>query len=317
MEAAYLRDIQRIALQRPITSIFFGGGTPSLMSERLVDRLINALNKRFGFAKDIEISIEANPDALLKPKMQAFQQSGINRLSIGVQALTEDGLKFLGRRHSLKKALLCIQDAHSIFKNLSIDLIYARPHQTRKQWDTELEMALSFHLPHYSLYQLTIEEGTPFYRKGIEPPDEEACRGLFMQTLEKMDKAGIPLYEVSNFAKPGFECRHNLIYWQGNDYAGIGPAAHGRLGLTATEKPADVEAWLQGKQEQTQLSQEERFEEKLLMGLRLRQGMSKAGIEPNKIQQAVQKGWLIEEKHLIRPTIEGLLMLNQLIVLLA
>jgi oxygen-independent coproporphyrinogen-3 oxidase len=182
----------------------------------------------------------------------------------------------------------------------------------------ELDLLLSLDLPHVSLYQLTIEEGTAFYKKGIVLPDDELARELYLMTVDKLKEKGLFLYEVSNFAKPSFECRHNLLYWHGDDYAGVGPAAHGRLGLIATENSADISQWLKNGSVLTQLTKEERFEEKIMMGLRLSQGMSAKDIDPKKIEKAVLNGWLNfnQENLWMSPTQEGLLMLNQLILML-
>ena len=315
--AGYLRDLKDLP-KRPVTSVFFGGGTPSMMSEKLLERILHQVEQSFGFAPNIEISLEANPDAITKEKMIAFKQIGVNRLSLGVQALNDADLKFLGRIHSAKTALTRIEQMHQIFDNCSIDLIYARPNQTMEEWEKELKQVLSFDLPHISLYQLTIEEGTVFDRKGIEPADDETARNLYLKTIEMTDLAGIPLYEVSNFAQSGFECRHNLLYWQGDDYAGIGPAAHGRLGLIATENPKKVDEWIKKGTSKTTLTATERFEEKLLMGLRLRKGMSATGSHPDKLEKAVRQGWLLynPRNEWMAPTMEGLMMLNQLILML-
>ena len=315
--SGYIRDLKKLPLQ-PVTSVFFGGGTPSMMSEELLEKILFQIQQDFGFAPDIEISLEANPDAITKEKMLSFKQIGVNRLSLGVQALNDADLKFLGRIHSAKTALTRIEQMHQIFDNCSVDLIYARPDQTIGAWEKELKQVLSFDLPHISLYQLTIEEGTAFEKKGIEAVDDEIARKLYLKTFEMMEQAGVPLYEVSNFAKKGFECRHNLLDWEGDDYAGIGPAAHGRLGLIATENPKSVADWIKKGSFQIRLSAGERFEEKLLMGLRLRKGMSATGIHPDKLEEAVRKGWLFYDARnsWMAPTMEGLLMLNQLILLL-
>lgn len=315
--SGYIRDLKNLP-KRPVTSIFFGGGTPSMMSEKLLEQILCQIRQDFGFAPDIEISLEANPDAITREKMLSFKQIGVNRLSLGVQALNDTDLKFLGRIHSAKTALSRIEQMRNIFDNCSVDLIYARPNQTIKAWEKELKQILSFDLPHISLYQLTIEEGTAFERKIIEAADDETARKLYLKTFEIMEQASIPLYEVSNFAKSGFECRHNLLYWQGDDYAGVGPAAHGRLGLIATENPKSVADWIKKGSIQTTLSPSERFEEKILMGLRLRKGISSKGIHPDKLEEAVRKGWLFYDvrNSWMAPTMEGLLMLNQLILLL-
>lgn len=323
--AGYQRDLEKTAElvnakapagKRTVTSVFFGGGTPSLMSLGMTEKLLKQIDKLFALCKTAEISMEANPDAIDLEKMQALKSLGINRLSLGVQALNEADLRFLGRRHTLKTALTRIEQMHKVFDNCSIDLIYARANQTLNAWRQELGQALAFGLPHLSLYQLTIEEGTVFERHKVEGADDEQARALYLETLQMTDKAGIPLYEVSNFAKSGFECQHNLLYWQGDDYAGIGPAAHGRLGLIATENPRQVKAWLTQGGAQTLLSEKERFEEKLLMGLRLKKGMSALGLNPTKIDEMVGRGWLHYDARAnwIAPTLEGLLMLNQLIL---
>ncbi len=316
LESAYIRDLKRIPI-RTVTSLFFGGGTPSLMSPRLVHRLITVIRDNFPVASEMEISLEANPDAIDKLKMEAFHAAGINRLSLGIQALNQKDLKFLGRRHTLETALQRIEEMKSVFYNFSFDLIYARPGQTLQAWQNELEEALSFNPPHLSLYQLTIEEETPFARKNIDLPDDEIARSLYEWTLERMEKADCPFYEVSNFARSGFECRHNLLYWEGDDYAGIGPAAHGRLGLIATENPKNLSSWLKGETITTLLSPFERQEEKLIMGLRLKKGISDKGLSPINIQKAIKKGWLKQEKGRIFATREGFMMLNQLILELA
>ena len=313
----YMRDLQNTP-HAPITSVFFGGGTPSMMSAGLLEKFLTEIERDFGFSPDVEISLEANPDAITKEKMLDFKKAGVNRLSLGVQALNDTDLKFLGRIHSAQTALARIDEMRQVFDNCSIDLIYAHPNQTLKSWEAELKRVLSFDLPHISLYQLTIEEGTPFDRKGVEPADDETARLLYIKTFEMTEATGVPLYEVSNFARDGFECRHNLLYWQGDDYAGIGPAAHGRLGLLATENPKDVKEWLSNGTMQTKLTEQERFEEKLLMGLRLRKGMSSKGIHSDKLEEAVRRGWLFYNPRdsWMAPTMEGSLMLNQLIVLL-
>ena len=315
--AGYLRDLKNLPV-RKVDSVFFGGGTPSMMSPYLLEKILLFIEKKFGFSESVEISLEANPDAIDLDKMKSFHSLGVNRLSMGVQALNDADLRFLGRIHNLKTAVMRIEQMHSIFDNCSIDLIYARPNQTIQSWNDELNMVLSFGLPHLSLYQLTIEEGTVFDKKKVEPADDEVARALYLNTLEKMEQNGLFLYEVSNFAKPLFECKHNLLYWQGDDYAGIGPAAHGRLGLMATENPANIAQWMTVGTMQTPLTKEERFEETVMMGLRLKKGMSAKGINPKKIQQAVLNGWLyFNERDLwMAPTMEGLLMLNQLILLL-
>ena len=311
----YLRDLEN-AHKQPVSSIFFGGGTPSMLSAQSVDKVISFIAKNFTITLDAEITIEANPDAIDKHKMADFKNCGVNRLSLGVQALNDQDLKFLGRLHNLETALIRIEEMKSVFDNCSIDLIYARPNQTLEQWEKELDTALNFDLPHLSLYELSIEEGTPFYRKGITPCDDEVARELYLFTLDRTEKAGLPYYEVSNFAKKGFESRHNLLYWQGDDYLGIGPAAHGRIGLKATQNPVNVNEWLQKGTIAEELTPQERQEEKIMMGLRLREGITIEGIKEKNIKQALKNGWIENNPNRIIPTKEGILMLNQLTLLL-
>ena len=318
MLKTYIRDMQMFPSLQPLTSIFFGGGTPSLMRLSFFEKLMQAIRTHYSLASDIEISMEVNPDTVDKTKLQEFKNLGINRLSIGVQSLNEKDLKFLGRTHTVARAIQCIQDAQHIFRNINIDLIYARPHQSLKAWEQELTQALAFNLPHYSLYQLTIEENTLFEKRGQNAASDMQARRLYTLTDNIMQAAQHPAYEVSNYAKKSFECRHNMTYWLGVDYIGIGPSAHGRLGLNATTNQRSVPAWMKTGPQIDTLTHQERDLEKLLMGLRLRQHpFPSKGLNPRNIQQAIQKGWLIQSAHGILPTLQGTLMLNQLILLLA
>lgn len=317
LEQAYARDIALIPHTQTVTSIFFGGGTPCLMSCALVEHILHTLSAQFQIAPDVEISMEVNPDAINTAKMQDFKAAGVNRLSIGVQALDSASLTFLGRRHSLQTAINCISQATKVFDNVSIDLMYARPHQTSAQWAAELDKALAFGLPHYSLYQLTIENGTPFARRGITGADEELSRILFLETLEKMARAGYLAYEVSNFAKTGYTCRHNQTYWRGFDYAGIGAAAHGRLGMTATENPAHIGDWLAGKRTVYTLTPTEKAEESLILGLRSCEGVLCKNLAPKAVLKALHNHWIEQKGDRLIPTPDGWLMLNQLTLLLA
>lgn len=319
--AGYLRDLKQMADLTDnctLTSIFFGGGTPSLMSPSFMEKIMHAVTSTFNLSDDIEITMEANPDAITRDKMHTFANLGINRLSIGVQALNDTDLHFLGRRHSVKTALTRIEEAKSVFPRINMDLIYARPNQTAEQWESELQHALSLGLHHYSLYQLTIEENTVFGQKDISPANEEVAEQLYRLTDDIMINAGIPSYEVSNYAKTGEESRHNLTYWTGGNYIGIGPAAHGRIGLKASVSPKSVDKWIKEGISLEQLTPQERFEEYVLMGLRLThtpfptQGLSKEGI-----QKAIKMGWITQsdDKTTITPTLAGTLMLNELIVM--
>lgn len=315
----YLRDLDLFMKHsdRPLTSLFFGGGTPSLMSVLFLTQLMKEINKRFSFAPTIEITMEANPDAIDAEKMKAFKDLGVNRLSLGVQSLKDEDLIFLGRRHSVQTALNRLNDAVKIFDRVNMDLIYARPAQTLKDWEHELKKALELGLTHYSLYQLTLEEGTLFYKQGLELPPEELARELYIQTDEIMKKASCASYEVSNYAKTGHESVHNLTYWLGGDYLGIGPAAHGRIGLTATSAPPHVKDWLQKGLVTETLTPRERFEEKVLMGLRLTQTpFPIEGLCMQGVQCALELKWIERQANSILPTLEGTLMLNELILML-
>ncbi len=314
----YLRDLKQFQTTKPITSIFFGGGTPSLMSPQLFDKLMNTIQKYYALAPDCEISVEANPDAITKEKMLFFKKSGINRLSVGVQSLNKKALQFLGRKHSIQTAIKIIQTAQEIFNNINMDLIYARPHQKLKDWENELQKALSFQLPHYSLYQLTIEPNTVFGHQHMILPSEIQMRKMYSLTDEIMNNAKCPAYEVSNYAQKGFECRHNMAYWLGCDYIGIGPAAHGRIGLNATQNKASVSLWLKTPTQIEKLTEEQRELEKLLMGLRLRNiPYPIKNLDPNGLKKALQQNWITLNKTGILPTLDGILMLNKLVLLLA
>ncbi|MFO1190014.1 MAG: radical SAM family heme chaperone HemW [Alphaproteobacteria bacterium] len=273
---------------RRLSSIFIGGGTPSLMDAATVAAIIDRAARHWSFADDIEISLEANPGAVDAERFAGFRLAGINRLSIGVQALDDDALRQLGRRHDLATALDAITVARNLFPRMSFDLIYARPGQTAKAWLAELARALDLAADHLSLYQLTLERGTPFYaawqRGELAPLGEEDAASLFETTQAALADAGLPAYEISNHARPGAECRHNLIYWRSGDCIPIGPGAHGRL--TAGNQRRAIhrirlpEAWLtaverdgHATRESTVLSEAERLDEFMLMGLRLTEGI--------------------------------------------
>lgn len=236
--AAYLREIEFFAPRlkgRKITTIFFGGGTPSLMPLQLVEKILEKISSCWEVDKHCEITLEANPTSFESSKFLDFKKAGINRLSIGVQALNDADLKFLGREHSAKEAIAVIKKAGEIFENFSFDLIYARPKQTLANWSQELKQALEFNTKHLSLYQLTIEKGTKFFRefqqKKFIMPGENLSADFYDLTNEITADKGFDLYEISNYAKKNFECAHNLVYWQGGDYLGIGAGAHSRVFL--------------------------------------------------------------------------------------
>ncbi|AIL12350.1 coproporphyrinogen III oxidase [Candidatus Paracaedimonas acanthamoebae] len=273
---------------RSLKSVFFGGGTPSLMAPQTVATLLDQLSHYWQLQEDLEITLEANPTSIEADKFRDFKSAGVNRVSVGIQALNDQDLKFLGRTHGREDALKALAIAKNIFDRFSFDLIYARPQQTVKQWQEELKEALTLAQGHLSLYQLTIEQGTAFYtahqRKDFAIPDDHLAADLYEATQEMMEKVGLPAYEISNHARLGQESRHNLAYWQGEDYVGVGPGAHGRLTLDhdrfAFKEIRAPEIWMkavleheQGIDEKVKLSAEEVFTERLMMGLRLRKGI--------------------------------------------
>ncbi|MBS0255121.1 MAG: coproporphyrinogen III oxidase [Proteobacteria bacterium] len=273
----------------PLSSIFFGGGTPSLMAPATVARLIEEAEARWGFAEGIEITLEANPSSVEAEAFAALAVAGVNRVSLGVQALNDGALRFLGRLHGADEALAALATARRHFPRVSFDLIYARPGQSLAQWQAELERALDFGTEHLSLYQLTIEPGTRFAtlaREGqLTLPDEDMAADLFALTRAATAAAGLPAYEISNHARPGAESRHNLTYWRYQDYAGIGPGAHGRRGGMATVRHRKPENWLEamarqgnGIAEARALEPREQAAEALLMGLRLAEGVDMAAL---------------------------------------
>ncbi len=273
---------------REVSTIFFGGGTPSLMQPSTVQAILDAIAKHWTVARDVEVTLEANPTSVDATRFRGYRTAGVNRVSLGVQALDDAALKELGRLHSSREALDAVAVARSIFDRYSFDLIYARPKQSPQAWAQELKRAIAEAAEHLSLYQLTIEPDTPFaalHKSGkLVVPDDDCGRDLYDTTQEICAQAGLPSYEVSNHARPGAECRHNLVYWRGHEYAGIGPGAHGRLDIggmrqaTATEKRP--EAWLtqvesvgHGLVTDEALTREEQADEFLLMGLRLAEGI--------------------------------------------
>lgn len=289
---AFEREIARTAEEtgpRVLRSVFLGGGTPSLMSPALVEGVLRAVRAAWPLANDVEVTLEANPTSVEAERFRGFRAAGVDRVSLGVQALRDDDLRRLGRLHDADQALRAIEVARSVFARVSFDLIYARQHQTVAAWREELGRALSLGPDHLSLYQLTIEDGTAFgarHRVGRLPglPDDGLGADLWDVTQALCDAAGLPAYEVSNHAVPGAEGRHNLVYWRSGDWAGIGPGAHGRLTLRgrrwATAAARAPSAWLDavetgtGEVERVEIPAPDRAEELLLMGLRLREGVS-------------------------------------------
>ena len=274
---------------RALSSIFFGGGTPSLMPQATVAALIEKAAQLWSFTSDIEITLEANPSSVEAAKFAGLASAGVNRVSLGLQALHDDALTFLGRAHTVHESLAALGIAQREFARVSIDLIYARPDQTEAQWQAELAQALSFGTSHMSLYQLTIEPGTRFasdVRTGaFVPANDDYAAGLFEITQAMTADAGIPAYEISNHARAGQQSRHNLTYWRYQDYAGIGPGAHGRRLNTATQRHKKPENYLSavarnghGIKAEDALNPATRATEALLMGLRLSEGVDLADI---------------------------------------
>jgi putative oxygen-independent coproporphyrinogen III oxidase len=287
----FAREIETTAERVPgreVTSIFLGGGTPSLMAPQTVGAILDAIGKHWRVAPDAEVTLEANPTSVEATRFAGYRAAGVSRVSLGVQALDDASLKMLGRLHSAREALDAVAIARRSFARYSFDLIYARPDQTPAMWTDELKLAIAEAAEHLSLYQLTIEEGTPFFglhaAGKLKTPDEAVARALYDVTQEVCAQHGLAAYEISNHARPGAECQHNLVYWRGEEYAGIGPGAHGRLDIngarhaTATDKRPEtwlmrVEANGHGVMTDERLNSVERADEFLLMGLRLAEGI--------------------------------------------
>jgi putative oxygen-independent coproporphyrinogen III oxidase len=291
---AFAREIATTAARtgaRKVTSIFLGGGTPSLMQPQTVGAILDAIGAHWHVADDVEVTLEANPTSVEATRFAGYRAAGVNRVSLGVQALDDASLKMLGRLHTAQEAMDAVAIARTAFDRYSFDLIYARPDQTAAMWTDELTRAIGEAAEHLSLYQLTIEPETPFaglYAAGkLAIPSEDLARDLYDLTQWICVDAGLPAYEISNHARPGAECRHNLVYWRGHEYAGVGPGAHGRLntGLqrVATETEKRPESWLMrveatgtGQTVNETLTPGETADEYLLMGLRLAEGIEPA-----------------------------------------
>ena len=289
---AYLSEIAssrgRLAAPRAVDSIFFGGGTPSLMQPATVAALVEAVERAFGLSDQCEITLEANPGSVEAGRFRGYRHAGVNRVSLGVQSLDDEQLKRLGRIHSVAEALKAIDIAKATFDRISFDLIYARPGMTEASWEAELTRALGLQAGHLSLYQLTIEDGTPFaalHKAGkLKIPEPELADRLYEITQDMTEAAGLPAYEISNHARPGEESRHNLVYWRYGDYIGVGPGAHGREtraeGRFATISEKHPETWAalvnrtgSGMVESELLNADAQADELLLMGLRLAEGV--------------------------------------------
>jgi len=343
---ALLAEIDRHAEEfgrRPLETIFFGGGTPSLMAPATVAAVIERACARFAPAADLEITLEANPTSVEVGRLAGFRAAGVNRVSLGVQALDDEALRFLGREHDAAQALAAVDLAAHLFPRFSFDLIYGRPGQTAAAWRDELGRALQHAGGHLSVYQLTIEPGTPFHlleRTGaLQMPDDDLQAELYELTQELLGAAGLAAYEISNHARPGEESRHNLIYWRSGAWAGIGPGAHGRLdlagGRVATEAWRLPKAWLErvlrtgsGERTRAALSVSEEVEEVLVMGLRLAEGVDLARLErvarlpfdrlldPAALERFVADRWLVLQEGRLAATADGRQRLNGILAAL-
>ncbi len=329
--------------RRPLVSIFFGGGTPSLMDPATVAALIADARRLFAPVAEPEITLEANPTSVEAGRLAGFRDAGVNRLSLGVQALDDVSLAALGRKHSAPEAIVALETARALFPRFSFDLITARPGQTLAAWRAELRRALALAADHLSLYQLTIEPGTGFealHRTGrLVLPDDDTAAALYDATGEEAARFGLLAYEVSNYARPGSESRHNLQYWRYGDYAGIGPGAHGRVtlgdNLLATRRHRAPEPWAElvehhghGSSEDAPLAPPDRAREALLMGLRLSEGIDAArfaqrtgigldaALDPGTLARALEEGYLVRDAAALRATPDGRKRLDALLAAL-
>ena len=341
--AALLRELDHYAADtsgRRLASIFFGGGTPSLMEPATVAAVIERAGQHWPFAADIEITLEANPTSVEAGKFAGFRSAGVNRVSLGVQALNDTDLRFLGRHHSAIEARAAIEIARRHFARYSFDLIYARPGQSAAAWSAELAEAVSLAGDHLSVYQLTIEPETVFgaaHRRGeLEVPAEDDAAALFELTQERLEAAGLPAYEISNHARPGAESRHNLTYWRYGDYVGIGPGAHGRLtiggGKFATRQHRAPEAWLaaveatgHATRQRDPVAAEDRLSDLMMMGLRTVEGVRRsrvlaecgraleAALDAVRLERLTGGGFLVLDEAGLRATPAGRQRLNAVI----
>ncbi len=341
--SAFAREIAYHAAETPgrkVRSVFFGGGTPSLMAPKTVGSILDTIAKHWKMEPNAEITLEANPTSVEAGRFRGYQGAGVNRISIGVQALNDADLRALGRKHSVAEAIAALETGKAIFPRVSFDLIYARVGQTEKAWREELERAMKLATEHVSLYQLTIEPDTIFerlWRAGkLAIPDDDLGRALFDATQEIAEKHGMPAYETSNHARPGAESRHNLVYWRYGDYVGIGPGAHGRI-VTGAKRRAQAnekhpEMWLaqveiegHGLISDDPLSHEEQSDEFLLMGLRLREGIdvhryeaiSGRRLSASQIQSLAEDGFITATGGRIRVTPMGAPLLDTIVADLA
>ncbi len=347
-EAAYLKALESYAAAMPdrtVSSVFFGGGTPSLIPPAMIGRLLDKIHQLWPCVNDLEVTLEANPTSVEAKKFAAFKEAGVNRVSMGVQALDDAELKFLGRRHTLDEALAAIEIAGDLFDRFSFDLIYARPQQTLEIWEAELRRAAGLAKGHLSLYQLTIERNTPFYfdheQGKFSIPKDDLAADFYLLTQSVMRELGLPIYEVSNHAAgEAQQSRHNLLYWHYGEYIGIGPGAHGRIDLEggryATRDHQAPESWLNlverqgsGAHPYQLLSLEEQVLEALMMGLRLADGIGLENfkrfgaaewsdiVDMKQLRVFESEGWLRADEANIALSDEGLLRLNSIVPRLA
>jgi len=333
--SALLASLDHFAARTPgrrVASVFFGGGTPSLMDPRTVGAVLDRIQRRWTVDGDVEVTLEANPGSVEAARFQGYRAAGVNRVSIGVQALDDRALAALGRRHDAGEATAAVALAARVFPRWSFDLIYARPEQSVRAWEDELDRALAFAGDHLSVYQLTIEPGTQYAtlhaRGTLRLPDEDTQAALYETTQARLAARGLPAYEISNHARPGGESRHNLVYWRYGDYVGVGPGAHGRIadgaGKCATRQRKAPETWLDaveadghGGEPDTALTPEERLVEMLMMGLRLAEGVALdrvaaetgrplgAWIAPDRIDRLVRGGFLALDAARLAATAAG------------
>ncbi|MBO6635349.1 radical SAM family heme chaperone HemW [Parvibaculum sp.] len=333
---ALLRELEHmrsLSGPRAVRSVFFGGGTPSLMLPATVEAVLSKIAALWTMEEGVEITLEANPTSVEAGRFRGYRATGVNRLSLGVQSLDDAELKFLGRLHTAEEALAAIALARDTFPRLSFDLIYARPGQTREKWEAELRAALAHAADHLSLYQLTIEPDTAFarlYEKGaFALPDDEDAAALYALTADICADRGLSAYEVSNYAAPGAQSRHNLVYWRYGDYVGVGPGAHGRVGTGTSrlatharrmpgEWIAAVERDGHGLEAVEKISPAEQGDEMMLMGLRLEEGVSLARhervsgteIAPPRIEALVADGLLVRKGDIVRASADGRMVLD-------
>jgi len=316
---AELKHFSTLSQGRPLSSLFFGGGTPSLMDPATVGDIINTAHELWGLEKDCEITLEANPTSVEAGKFRSFRDAGVNRVSIGIQALNDEALQQLGREHSAQDARKALDIAGAVFNRFTFDIIYARPGQGLGDWHDELEQALDLCDDHISLYQLTVEPGTNFFRQGVAEASPDMGADFYELTQDITTAAGLPAYEISNHARPGAESRHNLTYWQGEDYLGIGPGAHGRLTqngvCSARHQIADPARWLDhiethghGTAKTRLLSGLDRAEERILTGLRLSNGIDRLAFARQTDQDITET---VDGEALTMLQDQGLISLNQ------